>query len=135
MAQGLKAALADQWGRAQGQTPVVAFLAGLGADILTLGRIDEPRNIVLQLIYLGLAALTLIASIAEKSSWVHTGSTLKRFLARGIVRYGTLHISFCDWRIAKCVYLLLFQVFVGRCIICVSRTPSCGLGTQRASHL
>ena len=81
VAQGLKAALADQWGRAQGQTPVLAFLAGLGTDILTLGRIDEPRNVVLQLIYLGLAALTLIASIAEKSSWVHTGSTLKRFLA------------------------------------------------------
>lgn len=107
--QGLKAALADQWGRAQGQTPVLAFLAGLGTDILTLGRIDEPRNIVLQLIYLGLAALTLIASIAEKSSWVHTGSTLKRFLARGIVRYGRLVFHFATGALLSAFTFFYFK--------------------------
>ena len=109
VAQGLKAALADQWGRAQGQTPVLAFLAGLGTDILTLGRIDEPRNIVLQLIYLGLAALTLIASIAEKSSWVNTGSTVKRFLARGIVRYGRFIFHFATGALLSAFTFFYFK--------------------------
>jgi len=109
MASGLKEKLIEQWGRAQGQTPALAFLAGLGTDILTLGRIDEPRNVLLQVVYLTLAAITLTASLAEKSSWVNTGSVLKRFAARGLVRYGRIIFHFATGALLSAFTFFYFK--------------------------
>ena len=63
-------------------------MTGLGADFLTLGRIDEPRNLLLQSMYLSIGALVLVFSTAQKSEWVHTGMHALRLVARVLVRYG-----------------------------------------------
>ena len=109
MASGFKEKLIEQWARAQGQTPALAFFAGLGADILTLGRIDEPRNILVQVVYLTLAAITLTASLAEKSSWVNTGSGVKRLVARGLVRYGRLVFHFATGALLSAFTFFYFK--------------------------
>ncbi len=45
--------------------PAIFFLAGFLFDILTLGRIDDPSNIVMQLIYLGAAFATLTIELKD----------------------------------------------------------------------
>ena len=43
------------WELAKTWSAAAAFVGGLGLDILTLGRIDDPTNVLLQGIYLVLA--------------------------------------------------------------------------------
>ena len=105
----------DQWGRAQGQTPALAFLAGLGTDILTLGRIDEPKMFSCRL-FIDLAAITHTASLAEKSSWVNTGSVV-RLCCTWTGKVWAHCFSLCDWCAAKCLHLLLLQVVIGRGVL------------------
>ncbi|MEC9466023.1 MAG: DUF2914 domain-containing protein [Myxococcota bacterium] len=82
------------WELAKTWSAAAAFVGGLGLDILTLGRIDDPTNVLLQGIYLVLAGTILCLSSVERSEWHYTGIRLRRLAARGLTRYGDFIFHF-----------------------------------------
>ena len=82
------------WELAKGWSAAMAFVGGFGLDVFTLGRIDDPTNVLLQGLDLLVAGIVLCFSSVERSEWTYTGIRLRRLMARALVRYGDFVFHF-----------------------------------------
>ncbi|MCO4793720.1 MAG: DUF2914 domain-containing protein [Bacteriovoracaceae bacterium] len=101
--------------------PAIFFLSGFLFDVLTLGRIDDLSNILMQILYLGAAFLTLSMEVTDrhKSSsdirpvqlFIQYHDEIYHFLAGGLLSIYTLFF-FKSSSLASSLLFLFLMFFI-----------------------